>query len=103
MTTKKGKPFQDLKTRCQIVAAIREVDYVIPFEIENDLTTNVALERLRPGIFTKGGDRIDADTIPEWETCRRHKIRVVTGVGHHKDWSSSHFLDVWARFTRRNR
>ena len=30
---KKGKPFMDLKTRCQIVSCIRGVDYVIPFEI----------------------------------------------------------------------
>src|SRR5665213_2635196 len=48
ITAKKGRPFQDLETRCLIVSAIRGVDYVIPFEIENDMTVTVALRRLRP-------------------------------------------------------
>ncbi|MEK9175055.1 MAG: adenylyltransferase/cytidyltransferase family protein, partial [Patescibacteria group bacterium] len=41
---KKGKPFQDLMTRCMIVSAISGVDYVIPFEIEGDMTACQALE-----------------------------------------------------------
>src|SRR5215213_1093147 len=36
LKAKKGKAFQDLKTRCQIVSFLRAVDYVVPFEIEND-------------------------------------------------------------------
>lgn len=98
LTAKKGKPFQDLKTRCQIVSTIREVDFVIPFEIKNDMTVNVALEIIQPGVFAKGGDRTDPDTIPEWDTCKQNKIRVVTGVGDPKYWSSSHFLNDWAKF-----
>ena len=100
LTNKKGKPFQDLKTRCQIVSMIREVDYVVPFEIEGDQTVNVALEKIQPGIFTKGGDRVDPDTIPEWETCKKNDIRVITGVGEPKLWSSSNFLEEWADFKR---
>ena len=98
LTAKKGKPFQDLKTRCQIVSTIKEVDFVVPFEIKGDMTVKAALEYIQPGVFAKGGDRVDAETIPEWETCKRNKIRVVTGVGDPKYWSSSHFLEEWANF-----
>jgi D-beta-D-heptose 7-phosphate kinase/D-beta-D-heptose 1-phosphate adenosyltransferase len=100
LTNKKGKPFQDLKTRCQIVSTIKGVDYVIPFEINNDPTVNIALARILPGVFAKGGDRTDIENIPEWDTCKKNKIRVVTGVGHPKHWSSSHFLKDWAEFSR---
>ena len=99
---KKGKPFQDLKTRCQIVSTIKGVDFVIPFESESD-TVDSALEYIQPGVFAKGGDRVDLETIPEWDTCKKNKIRIVTGVGQPKHWSSSHFLEDWAKFSNRRR
>ncbi len=92
---KKGRPFQDLETRSLIVSGIAGVDYVIPFEIENDQTVNKALEFLKPDIFTKGGDRVDEESIPEWETCKKYGIKVVSGVGADKKWSSSWFLNDW--------
>jgi len=95
LKAKKGRPFQDLKTRCLIVSGIIGVDYVIPFEIENDQTVSKALEALKPDVFTKGGDRIDKNTIPEWETCKKHNIEIITGVGEDKKWSSSWFLNEW--------
>ncbi len=95
---KKGKAFQYLPIRCQIVSSIRSVDYVVPFEIEDDQTVNEALARLKPAVFTKGGDRRDAASIPEWETCRQLGIEVVTGVGWDKKWSSSDFLRDWEKF-----
>jgi len=95
LTAKKGRPFQNLKTRCQIVSGIRGVDYVIPFEIAGDQTVNKALELLKPDVFTKGGDRIDESSIPEWETCQKHDIKVISGVGEDKLWSSSQFLHDW--------
>jgi cytidyltransferase-like protein len=97
LRAKKGRPFQDLQTRCLIVSAIRHVHYVVPFEIEGDLTVNAALRRLRPDVFTKGGDRVNAETIPEWETCQELGIEVVTGVGADKQWSSSWFLEAWSQ------
>ncbi len=96
LAAKKGRPFQDLQTRCLIVSAIRGVDFVVPFEIEDDRTVTEALRRLRPNVFTKGGDRVDAESIPEWEVCRQLGIEVVTGVGEDKRWSSSWFLQAWA-------
>ena len=96
LEAKKGKPFQDLATRSLIVSAVRNVDYVIPFEIANDSTVNVALETIRPDVFTKGGDRIDAATIPEWDVCKKYGIQVESGIGLAKQWSSSTFLKDWA-------
>ncbi len=102
LQTKKGKPFQDLATRCMIVSSLRGVDYVVPFEIENDQTVNVALANIRPHIFTKGGDRTDAGNIAEWQTCQQHGIEVVTGVGLSKLWSSSNFLKEWEAHVLQN-
>ena len=92
---KKGKHFMDLKTRSEIVSAIRGVDFVVPFEIEKDNTVNVALEAIVPDIFTKGGDRLDATTIPEWDTCVANGIEIVTGVGDSKTHSSTNILEDW--------
>jgi cytidyltransferase-like protein len=104
LTAKKGMPFQDLATRCLIVSAIRGVDYVVPFEIENDSTVREALRRLRPAVFTKGGDRVDHTSIPEWDVCQELGIEVVSGVGQDKRWSSSWFLAGWTTHieSRRN-
>jgi D-beta-D-heptose 7-phosphate kinase/D-beta-D-heptose 1-phosphate adenosyltransferase len=97
LSAKKGRSFQDLETRCLVVSALRGVDYVVPFEIEADPTVREALRRLRPDVFTKGGDRVDEKTIPEWEVCHELGIEVVMGVGEDKRWSSSWFLQAWAQ------
>lgn len=95
LTAKKGRPFQNLETRSLVVSGIAGVDYVIPFEIEDDQTVSKALEALKPDVFTKGGDRVDESTIPEWEVCKKYDIQIVTGVGLPKKWSSSWFLKEW--------
>ncbi len=95
LTAKKGKPFQNLETRSLIVSGIREVDYVVPFEIKDDQTVCRALDALKPHVFTKGGDRRDQESIPEWKTCKKNNIRIVCGVGADKKWSSSRFLNEW--------
>ena len=101
LTAKKGKPFQDLKTRSQIISAIRGVDYVVPFEIEGDMSVCKALEIMRPDVFTNGGDRKEKDSIAEWEICQKNNIKLVTGVGLDKKWSSSWFLKDWHEFLSR--
>lgn len=95
LTTKKGRPFQNLETRSLIVSGIAGVDYVVPFEIKNDQTVSKALAALKPHVFTKGGDRVDKASLPEWETCKKHKIKIRFGVGEDKLWSSSEFLKEW--------
>jgi D-beta-D-heptose 7-phosphate kinase/D-beta-D-heptose 1-phosphate adenosyltransferase len=94
---KKGRPFQNCETRCLIVSGLRAVDYVVPYDVPGDSTVIGALEVIKPHVFTKGGDRVDATTIPEWEVCERLGIEVVTGVGLSKEWSSSWFLENWRK------
>lgn len=95
LRNKKGKPFMDIRTRSEIMSYAVGADYIIPFEIENDQTVIKALEKVRPHIFTKGGDRIDETSIPEWGTCVKHGIKVISGVGYDKQWSSSDLLAEW--------
>jgi len=97
LSQKKGRPFQNLQTRSLIVSGIKDVDYVIPFEIEDDMSVNVALDIIKPHIYTKGGDTVDPSTIREWEVCQKNGTKVVFGVGEDKEWSSSWFLEDWEK------
>ena len=103
LKNKKGKAFMDLKTRCAIVSHVRGVDFVIPFEIENDQTVIKALEKIKPHIFTKGGDRINKKTIPEWDVCVENNIEIISGVGLNKKWNSSDFLHEWGEFWKKKK
>lgn len=98
LTKKKGKPFMDLKTRCQIVSTIRGVKCVIPYESPVHMDVSEVIRLIKPTHFTKGGDRIDAKSIPEWDTCKSVSCEIVTGVGQPKVWSSSDFLRDWSNF-----
>ena len=102
LVRKKGKAFQDVDTRAAIVSALRGVDYVVKFEIDNDPTVAVALRAVRPNIFTKGGDRVKGKSMPESEesACRDLNIEIIDGVGRDKIWSSSDFLAEWGEFWR---
>lgn len=95
LNRKKGRYFMSLSTRCQVVAGIKGVDVVVPFEIEKDMTVCEALKIIRPRIFTKGGDRKDASNIPEWDICKQYNIEIITGVGDSKIHSSSNILEDW--------
>jgi len=99
LTNKKGKPFQDLKTRCQIVSCVRGADYVIPFEKEGDVTVCWPLRLIKPDLFLKGGDRNDISSLPEGEVCDTLGIKAITNVGWDKQWSSSNFLEEWSKFS----
>ena len=92
---KKGAAFQPLAMRCEIICALKGVDYVVSFEVEDDDTVCEALRVIRPEVFTEGGDRVDASTIPEWDVCVENNIEVVTGVGDSKIHSSSCILEDW--------
>ncbi|MEX1024659.1 MAG: adenylyltransferase/cytidyltransferase family protein [Planctomycetota bacterium] len=100
LRTKKGRPFQDLETRANVVAGIRGVDFVVMFEQEGDTTVAEALRVVRPKYFTKGGDRVKGKTMPESEeaVCREFDIELVDGVGRDKAWSSSDFLAEWGKW-----
>ncbi len=100
LLNKKGKPFQDIETRAAIVSALRGVDYVVKFEIEDDPTVAVALRAVRPKYFTKGGDRVKGQSMPESEesACDEFGIEIIDGVGRDKIWSSTDFLREWGEF-----
>jgi D-beta-D-heptose 7-phosphate kinase/D-beta-D-heptose 1-phosphate adenosyltransferase len=100
LRVKKGRPFMDLKTRCGVVSFVRGVDFVVPFEIAGDQTVCEALRRLKPHVFAKGGDRVDAKTTPEWKVCQDLGIHIEFGIGAMKEWSSSDFLRDWGEYIK---
>ncbi len=78
---KKGYAFMPLEERMEIIDAIDRVDYVVSWETDGDQTVCGAIEILNPTYFTKGGDRFDASTIPEWDICQKINCEIITGVG----------------------
>ena len=78
---KKGYAFMPLDERMEIINAIEGVDFVVPWETDGDQTVCGAIEILKPTYFTKGGDRFDASTIPEWGICQKINCEIITGVG----------------------
>ena len=81
LVRKKGYAFMPLEERMEIIDALDGVDFVVPWETDNDQTVCGAIEILEPTYFTKGGDRFDASTIPEWSICERIGCKILTGVG----------------------
>ncbi|HIF39176.1 MAG TPA: hypothetical protein EYQ69_08250 [Gemmatimonadetes bacterium] len=90
---KKGYAFMPLNQRMEIINAIQGVDYVVPWETSGDQTVCGVIKELKPRYFTKGGDRFDASTIPEWEICQRIGCEILTGIGGNKIQSSSSLVD----------
>lgn len=81
LVRKKGYAFMPLQERMEIIDAIEGVDFVVPWETDGDQTVCGAIEILKPDYFTKGGDRFDASTIPEWDICQKINCEIITGVG----------------------
>ena len=100
LKVKKGKSFQDLKTRALIVSGIRGVDYVVPFEAPGDVSAAKALEAVQPHIFANGGNRSGTKQLPANDVAAIEKfnIKMVFGVGLAKLWSSSDSLEQWVAF-----
>ena len=82
-----GRPILDELARAQLVAALRDVDYVVLFDEPN---VEALLEEFHPDVHAKGTD-YTAETVPERETSRRLGIRVAI-VGDPKDHSTRGFL-----------
>jgi cytidyltransferase-like protein len=84
-----GRPFMSERERAAIVDAIQGVDFVLIWQGD---TVDEVLERLQPDAYGKGGDRDSPESIPEWRTCERLGVQVVTGCGGPKVQSSSALL-----------
>lgn len=95
LSKKRGREhcwFMPIEERLRIVDSIKGVDVVVPWP---ESTVDRALECIMPAMFAKGGDRADSTSIPEWVTCYRCGIQVITGVGGGKTVSSSDVLRRW--------
>tara|TARA_B100000700_G_C14906896_1_gene790216 strand:- start:665 stop:1183 length:519 start_codon:yes stop_codon:yes gene_type:complete len=101
LINKKGYAFMPLKERMEIIDAIEGVDFVVPWIAEEDQTVIGALKKLKPKYFTKGGDRFDASTIPEWEICQKINCEIITGVGGGKIQSSSTLVEDSREFIKK--
>lgn len=86
---KKGFSFMNENERMEIVKSIKYVDDVF-LSIDEDSTVCKSLEKLKPNIFAKGGDR-NSSNIPELEICNKHDIKIVDGLGN-KIQSSSNLI-----------
>lgn len=90
---KKGYAFMPLQERMEIVQAVAPDAHIIPWHKENEDPTVIdALRSIKPNFFTKGGDRFDASTIPEWPVCQEINCEIITGVGGGKIQSSSELV-----------
>ena len=78
-TLKKGKHFMDENDRAKILEAIEGVDEVF-ISIDKDRTVCESLEKIRPDIFTNGGDRHNKE-IPEAIVCKKYGIELLDGLG----------------------
>ncbi len=101
LTKKKGYIFMSFEERKEIIESIRYVDKVTPV-IDTNGSVAKTLEKLKPDIFAKGGDRT-MDNIPESEinVCERLGIKIVFGVGGGKVQSSSWLIDKMRRGEKR--
>jgi rfaE bifunctional protein nucleotidyltransferase chain/domain len=68
-----GRPFVPLAERAELVAALRDVDFVTSFP---ETTAGPLIEALRPVLQIKGTDR-SPDEVPEREILERFGGRVV--------------------------
>jgi rfaE bifunctional protein nucleotidyltransferase chain/domain len=83
-----GRPILDEYARAQLVAALRNVDYVVIFSEPN---VEALLEELRPDVHAKGTD-YTTDTVPERANAARLGIRVAI-VGDPKEHSTRQLLE----------
>ena len=86
---KKGYSFMPEKERLEIIKSIKYVDEAIIV----DCSVSEALEKYKPHIFAKGGDR-DILNLPqsELDVCKKYNIEIITGLGD-KIQASSDLID----------
>ena len=91
LQTKKGFVFMPEAERMEILNEFKGVDHVVKWY---DGTQNCigALRKIRPNIFTKGGDRSSRDRIPEADVCDEVGCQIMFGVGGKEKAQSSSWL-----------
>lgn len=89
-----GRPLLSAEARCELVAALECVDYVVVFD---ELTAEGVLRDLRPDVHCKGTDYSE-ETVPEREVMRGLG-GVVRIVGDTKNHSTRDLLAKIAKRT----
>jgi len=90
---KKGYAFMPEAERMEIIAGVKGVNYVVPWD-DGSQTVTGALAILKPVAFTKGGDRDAASNVPEFDLCEQMGTQVIFNVGGGKIQSSSTLVDA---------
>jgi D-beta-D-heptose 7-phosphate kinase/D-beta-D-heptose 1-phosphate adenosyltransferase len=90
---KKGYAFMPEAERMEIIAGVKGVDYVVPWD-DGGQTVTEALRILKPFAFTKGGDRDAATNVPEFDLCEEMGTQVIFNVGGGKIQSSSTLVNA---------
>lgn len=98
LMNKHGYVFMPENERCEIIQALACVDKAFVFKPSDpsDQTVSEALKTIKPDIFFKGGDRLDKDSIPEWELCQQLGIDIQI-AGDTKENSST---DIISKFRK---
>ena len=89
---KKGYAFMPEAERMEIIAGVKGVNYVVPWD-DGSQTVTGALAILKPVAFTKGGDRDAASNVPEFDLCEQMGTQVIFNVGGGKIQSCSKLVD----------
>jgi D-beta-D-heptose 7-phosphate kinase/D-beta-D-heptose 1-phosphate adenosyltransferase len=76
---KKGKSFMPEDERVSIIRELRCVDEVF-LSIDEDRTVCQSLRKVRPDVFTNGGDQTNS-SIPEQSVCQELGIELSDGHG----------------------
>lgn len=86
LRTKKGYSFMPLDERVELIAAIRGVDYVVPWSRPFE-DVGGAISLIKPTIFAKGGSGFVP--VPEQKTCDQVGCSLVFGIGGNTKLQSS--------------
>ena len=99
---KKGYKFMNFEERKEIILGFSCVDEVTKC-IDKDNTVCKTLEMLSKkgaiDVFANGGDRKNADDIPEYQVCVENKIELVFEIGGSKIQSSSALTKPFLNYT----
>ena len=91
LKNKKDFVFMPEQERMEILHEIKGVDHVVSWYDGTQHCVG-AIEKIRPTIFTKGGDRSSRDKIPEADACDKVHCKIVFGVGGNEKVQSSSWL-----------
>lgn len=94
---KKGFNFMSFEERKEILLGFSVVDEVFE-SLDKDSSVRKSIEYLAKtnsiDIFANGGDRCNIKTIPEYEVCKKYKIKMIFDIGGNKVQSSSDLVNA---------